>query len=42
MGYYINRTVQRNWQQFNAMHERVKAKFAAKYPNVVSDVDIKF
>lgn len=42
MGYYINRTVQRNWQQFNAMHERVKAKYAAKYPNVVSDVDIKF
>ena len=42
MGYYMHRTVQRNWQQFNTMHERVKAKFAAKYPNVVSDVDIKF
>jgi hypothetical protein len=42
MGYYMNRTVVRNWQQFNAMHERVKAKFAAKYPGVTSDVDIKF
>lgn len=42
MGYYINRTAARNWQQFNAMHERVKAKFAAKYPGVTSDVDIKF
>lgn len=42
MGYYMNRTVTRNHQQFNAMHERVKAKFAAKYPGVVSDVDIKF
>lgn len=42
MGYYINRTAARNWQQFNAMHERVKAKYAAKYPGVTSDVDIKF
>lgn len=42
MGYYMNRTVTRNWQQFEAMHERVKAKFAAKYPGVTSDVDIKF
>jgi hypothetical protein len=42
MGYYMNRTVVRNWQQFNEMHERVKAKFAAKYPGVTSDVDIKF
>ncbi|MEZ4363253.1 MAG: hypothetical protein R3B48_23965 [Kofleriaceae bacterium] len=42
MGYYMNRTVQRNWQQFNAMHEAVKAKFAAKYPGVTTDVDIKF
>jgi hypothetical protein len=42
MGYYMNRTVQRNWQQFNDMHERVKAKIAGKYPGVTSDVDIKF
>jgi len=42
MGYYINRTAVRNWQQFNAMHERVKAEFAAKYPGVTTDVDIKF
>ena len=42
MGYHINRTVQRNWQQFNAMHERVKAKMAAKYPGVKCDVDISF
>ncbi len=42
MGYLINRTAVRNWQQFNAMHEQVKAKFAAKYPGVTSDLDIKF
>jgi hypothetical protein len=42
MGYHINRTVQRNWQQFNDMHERVKAKMAAKYPGVKCDVDIAF
>jgi hypothetical protein len=41
MGYYMNRTVQRNWQQFNAMHDGIKSKFAAKYPGVVSDVDIR-
>jgi hypothetical protein len=42
MGYYMNRSVVRTWQQFNDMHERVKAKFAAKYPGVTSDVDIRF
>jgi hypothetical protein len=42
MGYYINRTVQRYWKEFNAMHERVKAKMAAKYPGVKADVDIAF
>lgn len=42
MGYYMNRTVTRNWQQFEAMHERVKAKMAAKYPGVTTDLDIKF
>ena len=40
--YYINRTVQRYWAEFNAMHERVKAKMAAKYPGVTTDVDIAF
>ncbi|MEZ4403982.1 MAG: hypothetical protein R3B06_28415 [Kofleriaceae bacterium] len=42
MGYYLNRSVVRNWQQFNDMHERIKAEFAAKYPGVQTDVDISF
>jgi hypothetical protein len=42
MGYYMNRTVVRDWKQFEAMHEGVKAKFAAKYPGVKTDVDISF
>jgi len=42
MGYYMNRTVVRDWKQFEPMHERVKAKMAAKYPGVKCDVDIAF
>ena len=42
MGYYMNRTVVRDWKQFEPMHERVKAKMAAKYPGVKCDVDISF
>jgi hypothetical protein len=42
MGYYINRTVQRNHREFNAMQQRVEAKYAAKYPGVKADVDIAF
>lgn len=42
MGYLINRTAVRNHAQFNAMHDRVKAKYAAKYPGVTSDLDIQF
>ena len=43
MGYYINRTTMRNPKAFEAMIERVKAKFEAKYPAVkAADLDIQF
>ena len=42
MGYYMNRTVVRDHAAFEAMHDRVKAKFAAKYPGVTTDIDIAF
>jgi hypothetical protein len=42
MGYYMNRTVVRNHKQFVEICERVKAKVAAKYPGVTTDVDIAF
>lgn len=42
MGYYLNRSVVRNWAQFEEIQKRVQAKFAAKYPGVTTDVDIKF
>ena len=42
MGYLINRTAVRNHKQFEEMHKRVEAKFAAKYPGVTSDLDISF
>lgn len=42
MGYYLNRSVVRNWKQFEEIQKRVKAKFEAKYPGVKSDVDIAF
>jgi len=42
MGYYMNRTVVRDWAQFEPMHNAVKARFEAKYPGVKTDVDISF
>jgi hypothetical protein len=42
MGYYMNRTVVRDWAQFEPMHDRVKAQMEAKYPGVKTDVDISF
>lgn len=42
MGYYMNRTVSRNWSQFEAIQKRVQAKFEARYPGVKTDVDIAF
>ena len=42
MGYYMNRTVVRDWKQFEPMHDRVKAQMEAKYPGVKTDVDISF
>lgn len=42
MGYYMNRTIMRNHKAFEAIQDRVKAKFEAKYPGVKTDVDIAF
>ena len=42
MGYHFNRTAQRHWSEYEAIHKRVEAKFAAKYPGVQADVDIGF
>jgi hypothetical protein len=42
MGYHFNRTAQRHWSEYEAIHKRVEAKMAAKYPGVKSDVDIAF
>ena len=42
MGYHFNRTAQRHWQEYEAIHKRVEAKLAAKYPGVQADVDLGF
>ena len=42
MGYFMNRTIQRNHKAFEEIQKRVTAKFAAKYPDVKTDVDIAF
>ena len=42
MGYHFNRTAQRQWTEYEAIHKRVEAKMAAKYPGVKADVDIAF
>jgi hypothetical protein len=42
MGYHFNRTAQRHWTEYEQIHKRVEAKFAAKYPGVKADVDIAF
>jgi len=40
MGYYFNRTAQRYQPEYQALHERLDAKWAAQNPGV--DVDIQF
>lgn len=42
MGYHFERTSQLKHKEYEEIHKRVEAKFAAKYPGVTSDVDIKF
>ena len=42
MGYLFNRDAQRNWPEYEAIHKRVEAKYAAKYPGVKTDLDIAF
>lgn len=42
MGYHFNRTAQRHWSEYEAIHKRVEAKLAAKYPGVKADVDLAF
>ena len=42
MGYHFHRTGVRDQKTYEALHERVEAKLAAKYPGVKADVDISF
>ena len=42
MGYHFERTSQLKWKEYEAIHKRVEAKYAAKYPGVKADVDISF
>ena len=42
MGYHFNRTAQRQWSEYEAIHKRVEAKMTAKYPGVKVDTDIGF
>jgi hypothetical protein len=42
MGYLFNRDAQRNWPSYQAIHQRVEAKYAAQNPGVKPDVDISF
>jgi hypothetical protein len=42
MGYHFHRTGVREWTKYEEIFKRVEAKFAAKYPGVKADVDIKF
>ncbi len=42
MGYAFHRDGVRNHKQYEEIHKRVEAKFAAKYPGVKADVDIAF
>lgn len=41
-GYYFNRDAVRNWDHYQAIHERVEARYAARYPGVKVDLDIAF
>ena len=42
MGYLFNRDAVRNWSQYEEIHKRVEAKYAAANPGVKPDVDITF
>ena len=42
MGYFFHRTGVRNHAEYEAIHRRVEARFAAKYPGITADVDIAF
>ena len=42
MGYHFYRTSQLHHKEYEAIHKRVEAKFAVKYPGVKADVDIAF
>lgn len=41
-GYYIVRDAARNWPHYEAIHKRVEAAMAAKYPGVKTDLDLAF
>ena len=42
MGYAFHRDAVRNWDYYNEIHQRLDAKYAAMYPGVKPDLDIKF
>lgn len=42
MGYAFHRDAVRNWDTYNAIHQRLDAKYAAMNPGVKPDLDIKF
>jgi hypothetical protein len=42
MGYVFHRDAGRNWAKYEAIHKKVEAEFAAKYPGVTTDLDIAF
>lgn len=41
-GYHFHRTAVRDWKTYQAIHEKVEAQMAAKYPGVQAGVDVKF
>jgi hypothetical protein len=41
-GYHFHRTAVRDWKTYEAIHKKVEAEMAAKYPGVKADVDISF
>lgn len=43
MGYFFHRTAVRHWQEYETIHKRVQARFAAKYPGVqAAGADVSF
>ena len=42
MGYFFHRTAGLKWKEYEAIHQKVLAKWQAKHPGVKPDVDIKF